>query len=116
MNKSEENINTDIDNSEKLELEENISIHIFSVSAAMVGVCMTVIGIFQIGDLKILASITDNVLANDAIIFLGSCAVSYIALRSPSRRHLIEKVADTIFLCGLLLMAIVCILVAYELL
>ena len=28
--------------------EENISIHVFSVSAAMVGVCLSVLGLFTI--------------------------------------------------------------------
>lgn len=98
------------------EQKENISIHIFAGSAAMVGVCMTVIGIFQIGVLKSIASYCDNILAFDALIFLCSCVISYTSLRSVKRRQNIEKIADTTFLCGLILMAIVGFLVAYELL
>lgn len=100
----------------QINLEENISIHIFSASAAMVGVCLTVIGIFQIDKLKNIGLISDNLLAIDAIAFLFSCILSYIALRTQKRRRRVERIADLIFISGLCLMAIVCFLVAYELL
>lgn len=97
-------------------LEEDICIHIFSASAAMVGVCLTVIGIFQIGTLKSIGSISDNILAIDAVAFLASCILAYVALRTRTRKRrlLIERIADIVFIGGLLLMAVVCILVAYE--
>ena len=99
-------------------LEEDIATHIFSTSAAMVGVCLTVIGIFQIGRLKDIGSISDNLLAIDAVAFLAACILAYMALRTRTqkRRHLIERIADAIFIAGLCLMAIVCFLIAYELL
>lgn len=102
----------------KMDLEEDISIHIFTVSATMVGVCLTVIGIFQIGKLQNISLISDNLLAMDALAFLFSCVLSYIALRTRTqkRRHQIERIADFIFIGGLCLMAVVCFLVAYELL
>ena len=105
-----------LDNS-MLALEEDICIHIFSVSAAMVGVCLTVIGIFQIGTLKAVGSVSDNLLAINAVAFLTACILSYIALRTRTRKrrlHL-ERTADAVFIGGLLLMAVVCCLVAYEL-
>ncbi len=100
----------------KVYLEEDVSIHLFSTSATMVGVCLTVIGIFQIGSLKAIGSISDNILAIDAIGFLISCVLSYVALRTrtTNRRYLLERVADMIFIASLSLMAIVCILVAYT--
>lgn len=101
----------------KSKLEEDVAVHIFSVSAAMVGVCLTVIGIFQIGKLREIGSMSDKILAVDAIAFLFSCVLSYIALRTrtSNRRHRIEQFADAIFIIALSLMALVCIFVAYEL-
>ena len=101
---------------EKLRLEEDVCIHIFTVSATLVGVCLTVIGIFQIGVLKAIGSFADNMLAINAGGFLFSCALSYVALRTrtANRRFKIEKVADVIFLTSLSLMAVICVLVAYE--
>lgn len=100
------------------ELEEDISIHIFAASAAMVGVCLTVIGIFQIDSLKAIGSISDNLLAVDALAFLISCIISYLMLRSGASKHraLLKRAADTIFIAGLGLMAVICFLIAYELL
>jgi hypothetical protein len=111
-------MNTDKFDGAHHELDEDISIHIFAASAAMVGVCLTVIGIFQIGTLKAVSSISDNLLAIDAVAFLTSCILSYIALRTRTRkrRFHLERAADAIFLGGLLLMAVICCLVAYELL
>lgn len=97
--------------------ETQISIHIFSVSATLVGVCLTVIGIFRvIGELKSFSTFGDNILAINALIFLGSCVFSYSSLRSANkvRKHKLEKIADILFMFGLSLMAIVCSIIAYT--
>ena len=97
--------------------ETRISIHIFSVSAALVGVCLTVIGIFRaVGELRGFTTFGDNVLAIDALIFLTSCIFAYSSLRSRNRhrKHKLEKIADILFICGLSLMAVVCTIIAYT--
>lgn len=94
-----------------------ISIHIFSVSATLVGVCLTVIGIFRaIGELKNFSSLGDNILAINALIFLASCIFAYSSLRSHDeiKRHKLERIADILFIFGLSLMAIVCAIIAYT--
>lgn len=101
----------------RLDLEEDISVHIFTASAALVGVCLTVIGIFQIGQLKRIGSISDDLLAINAVAFLLSCILAYTALRTRTkkRRYRIERAADVVFITGLCVMAAVCFLVVYEL-
>ncbi len=97
---------------------EDISVHIFTASAALVGVCLTVIGLFRISDrLKDVSNVGQALLAFDALAFLASCVLSYHALktRHRKRRHTVEWVADMIFLAALGLMAIACGLIAYEL-
>jgi hypothetical protein len=97
--------------------ETQIAIHIFSVSATLVGVCLTVIGIFRaIGELKSFSTLGDNILAVDALIFLASCMFAYSALRSKNKEKQLrlEKIADTLFIVGLSLMAIVCTIIAYT--
>lgn len=83
----------------------------------MVGVCMTVIGIFQVGELRKIGSLADNVLAVDALLFLVACLTSYFAIRTTesTKRDHIERVADWLFLLALAVMAAVCFVVAYEL-
>lgn len=95
----------------------HLNAHIFGVSAALVGVCITVIGLFRIiVRSQHVDSVADNILAIDALLFLTACFFSYLGLRAPtdqsSRRR--ERVADVFFLAALTLMAVVGILIAYE--
>jgi hypothetical protein len=81
-------------------------------------VCLTVIGLFRVVfELKNINSIADNLMAMDAVVFLGSCLLSYLALRSTkaARSFALEEAADLVFLAGLGMMVTVCGLVAYEL-
>jgi hypothetical protein len=98
-------------------LEQDICIHIFTVSSAMVGVCLTVIGLIRVvitfGRADTLA---DDFLAGDALLFLISCLLSYWALRSRSvrRMHRLEKIADAIFIVAMIGMVIICALITYT--
>src|SRR5207237_3415021 len=98
-------------------LEQDICIHIFTVSSAMVGVCLTVIGLIRVvitfGRADTLA---DDFLAGDALLFLISCLLSYWALRSRSlrRMHRLEKIADGIFILAMIGMVIICALITYT--
>ena len=101
----------------KTALEEDISIHIFDTSATMVGVCLTVIGLFKlILQLKYGGTWADDLLFIDALLFLITCGLAYWALRTRSikRRHLAEKIADVLFLVALILMTAICALVTYT--
>ncbi len=101
----------------RTDLEESLCMHIFSVSSAMVGVCLTVIGIIQVLIMGQKATtFADDLLAVDALLFLSSCILSYWALRRRGikRMHTIEQVADTIFLCAMILMAIICMLITFD--
>ena len=98
-------------------LEQDICIHIFTVSSAMVGVCLTVIGLIRVViTLGRADTLADNLLAGDALLFLISCLLSYWALRSRSlrRMHRLEKIADGIFILAMIGMVIVCALITYT--
>jgi uncharacterized membrane protein YqjE len=104
------------DNNGKTRLEEDICIHIFTVSSAMVGVCLTVIGLIRVvitfGKADTLA---DDFLAGDALLFLTSCLLSYAALRARSfrRMHRIERAADVAFVIAMVVMTIICGFITY---
>ena len=98
-------------------LEQDICIHIFTVSSAMVGVCLTVIGLIRVViTLGRADTLADDLLAGDALLFLISCLLSYWALRSRSlrRMHRLEKIADGIFILAMISMVIVCALITYT--
>jgi hypothetical protein len=98
-------------------LEEDISIHIFTVSSAMVGVCLTVIGLIRVvitfGKAD---TVADDLLAADAFLFLLSCLLSYSALRTRSKRrmHRMERIADGIFILAMILMVVICGFITYA--
>ena len=105
------------DRDENTHLEQDISIHIFTVSSAMVGVCLTVIGLIRVViTLGRADTLADDLLAADALLFLISCLLSYWALRSRSMRrmHRLEKIADAIFIFAMIGMVIICALITYT--
>ena len=98
-------------------LEEDICIHIFTVSSAMVGVCLTVIGLIRVViTLGRADTLADDFLATDALLFLSSCLLSYWALRSrrASRMHRIERAADVLFIVAMIGMVGICALITYS--
>ena len=98
-------------------LEQDICIHIFTVSSAMVGVCLTVIGLIRVViTLGRADTLADDLLAGDALLFLISCLLSYWALRSRSSRrmHRLEKIADGTFILAMIGMVIICALITYT--
>jgi hypothetical protein len=98
-------------------LEQDICIHIFTVSSAMVGVCLTVIGLIRVViTLGRADTLADDFLAVDALLFLISCLLSYWALRSRGlrRMHRLEKIADSIFIVAMIGMVGVCGLITYT--
>jgi hypothetical protein len=98
-------------------LEEDICIHIFTVSSAMVGVCLTVIGLIRVViTLGKIDTIADDLLAADAFLFLVACLLSYWALRTRSKRrmHRVEKFADGIFISAMIVMTGVCGVITYA--
>lgn len=101
----------------KTTLEEDVSVHIFTVSAAMVGVCLTVIGLLRVViTIKKIDTLADDFLAFDAVLFLASCLLSYWALRTRGycRMHRIERIADGIFILALLIMVAICGLIVFA--
>lgn len=101
----------------KANLEEDICIHIFTVSSAMVGVCLTVIGLIRVViTLGKADTLADDLLAVDALLFLISCLLSYAALRSRSlgRMHRIERAADWVFIAAMIVMTGICGLITYA--
>lgn len=107
----------DFDQKQRNKLEEDICIHIFTVSSAMVGVCLTVIGLVRVViTLGKADTIADDLLAGDALLFLVSCFLSYAALRSRGARrmHKMERAADGVFIFAMTLMVAICAFLTYA--
>ena len=101
----------------KTKLEEDICIHIFTVSSAMVGVCLTVIGLVRVViTLGKADTLADDLLAGDAMLFLVACLLSYAALRSRGlrRMHRMERSADIVFIVAMIVMTAICTFITYA--
>jgi hypothetical protein len=101
------------------DLERELNVHIFTASAQLVGVCLTVVGVFRlVFRLRSVDGIADHVLGVDAMAFLAACVSAYASLRSRTlhRRRALERIADVFFGAALVMMAAVCSLVAWQLL
>jgi hypothetical protein len=81
-------------------LEQDICIHIFTVSSAMVGVCLTVIGLIRVViTLGIADTLADDLLAGDALLFLVSCLLSYWGFApEPCAECIVWKKSQTRYL------------------
>ncbi len=99
------------------DLEADICVHLFTVSSAMVGVCLTVIGLIRVViTLGRIDTLADDLLSLDALFFLVACLLSYSALRTRSARrmHRVERIADVTFIAGMLLMTAICCIITYR--
>lgn len=100
-----------------ISFEEDISVHIFTASATLLGICLTVIGIIRIFIIgQHINTLADDFLAVDSILFMTSCFLAYWALRARTirRMHRIERFADVIFLIGLFVLMLTCITISYA--
>jgi hypothetical protein len=96
---------------------ESLASHILLVSGTMIGVCATLIGLVKLAEAKHGSSHVDEYAAMAAVTFLASALTSYLSIRYADRTRLsfrIERMADMIFLCGLIGITLVATLFAYE--
>ncbi len=107
--------------SEKFEVSErdyDFQIALFSVSAAMVGVCLTAIGLILVAErISEYRTIGDTLLVFDALTFLAATHFSYLAMRSQTARRFqtFQRAADVSMFLGLSLMLMGCVVLVFTL-
>ena len=91
-------------------------VHIYTVSAAMIGVCLTGVGLLRV----VISLKRTNTLADDFSAWMQCCSCSppsaYWTLRWRGVRQLerLEFLADITFVAGMVLMAGICIFITYA--
>ena len=101
---------------ESLHLE--ITDHIFANSPTMLALCLTMVGLIKIYTaLHRITTLTDDFLMLGLSAFLLATIFSYLALRSSARKRkiLFARLADSMFLSGLSIAAIVAGFVVFTL-
>jgi hypothetical protein len=97
--------------------QERLANHILPNSAAMIGVCVTAVGLVKVAEGHIGPSNVDIYCSMAGVVFLISAFCSYMALRFRSLAHLstiLERVADGCFMLGLFALTGIILLFAYE--
>jgi hypothetical protein len=94
---------------------ESLPKHILPAAGTMLGICTTLIGLVKVVEPTVGASRVDEFASLTALLFLCSALVSYASLRrsGPASQRL-EQAADLSFLLGLVSLAAVSVLFAYE--
>jgi hypothetical protein len=98
--------------------EHELTMQVFSVSAAMVGVCLTAIGILRLIAAQTQAqTVGDDLLAVDAVLFVICTSLAFWSFKTnrPATRRRLRLVVDALFLIGLAAMACICAIIAYAL-
>ncbi len=94
-----------------------LSQHILPNAATMVGICPTLIGLIKLLEADGALRWADESLGLITVIFVISALTSYASMRDQAgRRHSqwLERVADLFFMVGLVSLAVVSLLFAYE--
>ncbi|MDQ6870140.1 MAG: hypothetical protein M3178_18015 [Pseudomonadota bacterium] len=99
--------------------QSRLAHHILPNASTMLGVCLTGIGLVKVAEAHIGPSRVDEFLSLDGLCFLVSCLLSYASIRGgnpgASTRNKLEQSADFFFMLGLIGMALISVLFAYEL-
>jgi hypothetical protein len=101
--------------SEKINSKDRkyISHHILPTAANLLGLCFVILSFMKVTRLG-LETIIDELVAVAIFIFLIACFLSYASIRSSKRDDYYEKVADSIFMAGLLLLTIAALVIVFE--
>lgn len=101
----------------QIALDERTCRLICPVAAALVGVCLTGIGLLRVvvvvhGH----ETLADDILSVDAVLFLIATLASYVAIRRQASRrvHWLERIADRAFIAAMLLLTFACFVITYA--
>jgi len=104
------------DDSPAPSLDVDLSVHVFTVSATMVGVCLTAIGLIRVVvTIRHMETLVDDLIAMNALLFVISGLLSYWAMRSHriGRPPVVEAIAEKVFLGAMVLTGIACLALVY---
>jgi len=86
--------------------------HILTASSNLLGICFVLISIIRISGVHH-KTLLDELSLVAVLLFLASSLLSYASIRATTRQASYEKVADMIFISGLMFLGIVSIVVMF---
>lgn len=95
-------------------MRENRSPHILNTSANLLGFCFIVLTSVKVAKLHE-STFIDEGAALAIVLFMSSCLLSFLAMRSKNvNSNKLESTADILFLCGLIVLFITTMLIAFN--
>ena len=98
--------------------EHEITMHVFSMSAGLIGVCLAAIGILRlVAAQSQYQTLGDDLLALDAVLFVSCCFLSFWSFKTKNLqlRNRLRLIVDSLFMLALALMVGVCGIIAWAL-
>ena len=94
---------------------KNISKHILPVSSNLLGLCFLILTFKKILKVNAFDKLIDKLDGVTILIFLSASLFSYASMRAKKRGEQYERIADLIFLFGLVLLSFIAVVTAFEL-
>jgi hypothetical protein len=95
--------------------KKNVSNHILPTAANLLGLCFLILNLKKLWKAGKIVEIVDKADGIAILIFLAASVLSYASMRSSKRALLYEKIADIVFLAGLLLLSLIAVITVFEL-
>jgi type III secretory pathway component EscT len=100
--------------SENVNEKKNVSRHILPTSANLLGLCFVILSFIKFWCRGRIETIIDELLGIAVMLFLVSSILSYASMRSKGKTEYFEKMADIIFLCGLVFLSLISVILVFE--
>jgi len=97
---------------------DNISRHILSTSSNLLGFCFILINFLKLWRIgRTLSTLIDKSVALAIVLFLSSSILSYSSMRAAGKKsELYERIADIVFIVGLVFISMISIMISFEVL
>jgi hypothetical protein len=92
----------------------DLSHHILPNSATMVGVCVMVISIVKGMPTDTVNYFIDKALAIDCVLFMASALFSFLSIRLEKSTLGLERLAEIIFILGLVSLTVIAVIFSFE--
>ncbi len=100
--------------SEGVNEKKNISRHILPTSANLLGLCFLILSFIKFWTRGRIETFIDELLGVAVILFLVSSIFSYASIRSKAKTEYFERMADIIFLGGLVFLSLISVILIFE--
>lgn len=95
-------------------MAENKSPHILNTSATLLGLCFVVLTSIKVSKMQD-STLIDETTALAIILFMASSILSFLSMRKENGlNYRLEKIADFIFLSGLLVLFLTTMMVTFN--